>query len=89
MREQSVLRETIVQKVAGLPPDGLAAVMRFIESWELKVRPPASVQTLRPDEHPAFGLWAERTKIQDSAMFAQQLRRTIEERRDGGAHAPD
>ncbi len=83
MIEQSITRETIIQKVAGLPPDGLAAVMRFIESWELKVRPPASVPTLRAGEHPAFGLWADRTDIQDPAAFAQQLRRTIEERRDG------
>ncbi|PKO23153.1 MAG: hypothetical protein CVU38_05530 [Chloroflexi bacterium HGW-Chloroflexi-1] len=83
MIEQSITRETIIQKVAGLPPDGLAAVMRFIESWEHKVRPPVSVQMLAAGEHPAFGLWADRTDIQDSAAFAQQLRRTIEGRRDG------
>lgn len=83
MIEQPITRETIMQKVAGLPPDGLIAVMRFIESWELKVWPPASVQTLRAGEHPAFGIWADRTDIQDSAAFAQQLRRMIEGRRDG------
>jgi hypothetical protein len=83
MIEQSIMRETIIRKVAGLPPDGLAAVMRFIESWELKARPSTGEQILRAGEHPAFGLWADRTDIQDSAAFAHQLRRTIEERRDG------
>ena len=89
MIEQPITREMIIQKVAGLPPDGLAAVMRFIESWQLKVWPSASAQTLRAGEHPAFGLWADRTDIQDLAVFAQRLRRTIEERRDAWANALD
>lgn len=83
MIEQPTMRETVMQKVAGLPSDGLIAVMRFIESWEVRARPPIQARKVRPGEHPAFGLWADRTDIQDSARFAQQLRRAIEERRDG------
>lgn len=33
--------------------------------------------------HPAFGLWAKRKDIVDSANYATQLRRSVESRRDG------
>jgi hypothetical protein len=80
MIEQSIMRETIIQKVAGLPSEGLAAVMRFIESWELKARPSASEQILCAGEHPAFGLWADRTDIVDSLAYARELRAQAERR---------
>ncbi len=35
-------------------------------------------------EHPGFGIWAERKDITDSATFAEELRRRIEKREDGG-----
>ncbi len=34
--------------------------------------------------HPAFGIWAKRSDIQDSALFALELRRRMESRTDGG-----
>ncbi len=33
--------------------------------------------------HPAFGIWAKRSGIADSAAFAAELRRQVETRRDG------
>jgi len=34
-------------------------------------------------KHPAFGIWADRTDIQDPWAFATALRQRIEMRRDG------
>ena len=82
MIKRPISQEALMQKVAELPPDGLAAVVRFIDSWQLKVRSPTGTSTPGTGEHPAFGLWADRTNIQDSVVFTQQLRRRIEERRD-------
>ncbi len=36
-------------------------------------------------EHPAFGLWADRTDIPDSWAYAVSLRQRIETRHDGEA----
>jgi hypothetical protein len=33
--------------------------------------------------HPAFGLWAKRADIVDSASFAEHVRRRVETRADG------
>ena len=33
-------------------------------------------------EHPAFGIWRDRTDITDSTAFADQLRKSIELRQD-------
>jgi len=39
-------------------------------------------RTRRKVAHPAFGLWAKRTDISDSADFAAQLRRRLERGED-------
>lgn len=44
----------------------------------------AERQSRRKAKHPAFGLWAKRTDIEDSAQFAEQLRNQIESRLDNG-----
>jgi len=36
----------------------------------------------RKETHPAFGIWANRTDITDSALFAAQLRQRIQNRVD-------
>ena len=47
-------------------------------------RRPARRRSPEPiQEHPAFGLWADRTDIQDSWAFAVSLRQKVETRRDG------
>ena len=38
---------------------------------------------LKTPSHPAFGIWARRADIADSAAFAAELRRQVESRRDG------
>jgi hypothetical protein len=39
-------------------------------------------QSSRKAKHPAFGIWAGRTDIADSAAFAAELREKLEQRRD-------
>lgn len=34
-------------------------------------------------KHPAFGIWAKRSDILDTASFAMQLRQRVERRADG------
>ncbi len=40
-------------------------------------------QTRRRAAHPAFGLWARRTDLIDSAEYAAQLRQKVEQRTNG------
>lgn len=40
-------------------------------------------RTRRTAAHPAFGVWAKRTDITDSASFAGELRPRVEMRADG------
>ncbi len=48
------------------------------------LRVPALKSRRRADStHPAFGIWAKRTNIADSATFADNLRRQVETHRDG------
>lgn len=44
---------------------------------------PTKRRSRRNGAHPAFGIWAKRTDITDSASFATQLRRLVETRSDG------
>jgi hypothetical protein len=83
MVEQTVTRETVIQKLTSLPPDGLAEVARFIEFLQYKARPASSATRSRSGEHPAFGIWADRPDLQDPVEFAQRLRSKIEAREDG------
>jgi hypothetical protein len=39
----------------------------------------------RGTTHPAFGIWAKRLDIEDSAVFAAQMRTRVEMRADGNA----
>ena len=53
-------------------------VVAFLEE---KAHPRAR-RRMRVQDHPAFGMWANRTDIGDTIEFAQALRRSVEERRD-------
>jgi hypothetical protein len=42
-------------------------------------------RTRRGTTHPAFGIWAKRSDINDAASFAAELRQRVEMRADGNA----
>jgi hypothetical protein len=44
---------------------------------------PAKRPPRRRQAHPAFGIWARRTDINDAASYAAHLRRQLEVRPDG------
>lgn len=43
---------------------------------------PAKRRARRRSTHPAFGIWAKRSDITDTALFAAQLRQRVEMRAD-------
>ena len=47
--------------------------------------PATKRRTRRGITHPAFGIWAKHSDINDAASFAAQLRQHIESRSDGNA----
>jgi hypothetical protein len=62
-----ITKEEITRKLDQLPPESLAEVAQFIDFLEycnshLAAPAPSSA----PREHPAFGIWADRTDISDS-----------------------
>ncbi len=79
--ETDVSEVEIVRRIGRLSQSDLAEVARFIEFLEYKA---AQDEPIQPSsgEHPAFGIWADRTDIADSASFGQELRDRLEERRD-------
>ena len=81
--EQLTTRETVMQKLTGLPPEGLAEVARFIDFLEFRSRPRRSAAATRKRAHPAFGIWADHSEIKDPVEFTQVLRHRIETRQDG------
>jgi hypothetical protein len=57
-----------------------------VEVILLHVASPATKRRARRvATHPAFGIWAKRTDINDAGSFAAQLRQRIESRSDGNA----
>ena len=46
---------------------------------------PAKHRARRRSTHPAFGIWAKRSDIADTATFAAQLRQRVEMRADGNS----
>jgi len=83
MLEETVTKEAVIQRLTGLPPEGLAEVARFIDFLQFKTRLATSATRPRADEHPAFGIWADRPDLQDAVQFTEHLRRKIEARQDG------
>jgi hypothetical protein len=71
-------RELVVQ----IPPDiapGAIEVILLRASLEKTTKRHARSR----NAHPAFGIWARRSDIADSASFATQLRQRVENRSDG------
>ena len=55
-----------------------------VEVIVLREAPPKATKAKpKRKKHPAFGLWADRRDIGDSAEYAAQLRRIVEARQDG------
>jgi hypothetical protein len=77
MGEQPITREFVMQQVAQLPPDNLAEVARFIEFLQFKAQSAFKTPLPHRGEHPAFGLWADRSDIQDSIKFTQTRKHSI------------
>lgn len=53
-----------------------------VEVIVLHEKPAPKRRAKRKAKHPAFGLWADRRDISDSASFAVQLRANIQTRQD-------
>ena len=75
-------RELIVQ----IPPDMPTGTVKVILLPTVSKKP-SKHRTRRQTAHPAFGIWAKRKDIQDSASFATQLRQRLEKRDDGNRDA--
>jgi hypothetical protein len=60
-----------------LPPGAVEVIV-----LHSTLTPTLKRRSKRKAAHPAFGIWADRQDIADSASFAAQLRAAIETRRD-------
>ena len=69
-------RKLIVEIPRDMAP-GAVEVILLHEAPAKAVKP-----TRRKVTHPAFGLWAKRTEVSDSADYAAQLRQRIEQGAD-------
>jgi hypothetical protein len=84
MTDRVVTKEEVVRKLDQLLPESLAEVDQFIEFLRYRISITATAELSVPgtNSHPAFGIWADRQDIVDSAQYARALRQTIEVRRD-------
>ncbi|MBI4672267.1 MAG: hypothetical protein HY741_11460 [Chloroflexi bacterium] len=80
------LEGTITQDrrlLVNLPHDATAGKVEVIVLY----KKPRAVKKRRRSiqtAHPAFGMWAKRADMIDSATYAAELRRRLEQRADGG-----
>lgn len=65
-----------------LPDDAQTGKVQVILLYD-RPRPKRRTTRSAQLQHPAFGLWANRTDISDAATFAAELRRRLESRADG------
>lgn len=70
-------RRLVVELPAGIAPGAVEVIVLH----EAPAKAPK--RRTRRTTHPAFGVWAHRKDITDSAQYAAQLRRQIESRSDG------
>ena len=66
--------------IVEIPGDMAPGAVEVIVLHDAPVK--AAKVTRRKTAHPAFGLWAARTDLIDSADYAAQLRQQIEQRAD-------
>lgn len=72
-------RRLIVEHLpAGLAPGAVEVIVLQADSPK-----PARRRGRRAASHPAFGIWAKRTDIADSAGYAVTLRQRVETRGNG------
>lgn len=64
------------QLVVDIPRDIAPGVVEVILLYEAPIE--AAQASRRKTTHPAFGLWAKRVELIDSADYAAQLRQQIE-----------
>ena len=84
MSDRVITKEEVVRKLDQLMPESLAEVDQFIEFLQYRMSLTATLASPVTSQtgHPAFGLWADRQDIVDTAQYANILRQGIEERRD-------
>lgn len=71
-------RRLVVDVPRDVPSGDVDVILLQSSANELKEH-----RTRRKLNHPAFGIWAKRTGIEDSASYAAQLRQRMEKRMDG------
>ena len=84
MLDRAVTKEEVAGKLDQLGPENLAEVDQFIDYLKYRTSHAtrASASSSMSDGHPAFGIWADRLDITDTAEYAQKLRQNIEEHVD-------
>lgn len=70
-------RRLVVRIPRDMATGNVEVIVLYPSSQPLKRR------ARRGSAHPAFGLWAKRSDITDTAIFAAQLRQRVETRADG------
>ncbi len=70
-------KRLIVELPIGIAPGAVEVIILHGEP------PKARKKRRRKSAHPAFGIWANRVEITNSASHAAELRRKIESREDG------
>jgi len=71
-------RELVVQIPSSIAPGAVQVILLRTSAQKFARR-----RARRKIAHPAFGLWAKRDDITDSASFAAELRQRLESRGDG------
>lgn len=79
LKGQITSRRELVVRIPPTIAPGTVQVILLRASPQKSVRRRAR----RNAAHPAFGLWAKRNDMTDSATFASQLRQRLEHRGDG------
>jgi hypothetical protein len=67
--------------VVDLPKGTLPGIVEVIVLRDAPAKP-SKRRARRKITHPAFGMWADRKEIVDSAQYAAELRRKVETRQD-------
>jgi hypothetical protein len=80
--DRVVTKEDIVRKLDHTPAESLEEVDLFLDFIRYKASLTSASNSAMPAEHPAFGLWADRSDISSTVEHAGKLRRDVEERKD-------
>ena len=64
------------QLLVEIPANLLPGVVEMILLQDIPVKP--ARRASRKSKHPAFGIWADRDDITDSAAFSEELRKSLQ-----------